>query len=217
MVTAALRAALPADAKLVATDLNEKMLDFAKKKLGPDARVEWSVADASALPFDGKMFDAVVCQFGFMFVPDKAAALKEAQRVLRPGGRLLFNVWDGLEANGLTKVAHETIVAFSAPDPIHFFETPFGFYDVGLIRAILGEAGFNEVKITPVEFDCVSPSAADAATGLVQGTPVVVAMKERDPAQIPTLTALVADALAAKYGAQPCRDKMRALVCEAVR
>ena len=52
-----------------------------------------------ALPFADAAFDAVVCQFGVMFFPDKAAAFAEARRVLRPGGTLLFNVWDRLEDN----------------------------------------------------------------------------------------------------------------------
>ncbi len=51
------------------------------------------------LPFPDGAFDAVVCQFGVMFFPDKARALSEAHRVLRPGGVLIFNVWDRIEEN----------------------------------------------------------------------------------------------------------------------
>src|SRR6478752_5641590 len=61
--------------------------------------VEWRPADAMQLPFEGGEFDAVVCQFGVMFFPDKAKAFSEARRVLRPGGVLLFNVWDRIEEN----------------------------------------------------------------------------------------------------------------------
>jgi SAM-dependent methyltransferase len=51
------------------------------------------------LPFAHGMFDAVLCQFGVMFFPDKSRALVEAFRVLKPGGRFLFSVWDRIEAN----------------------------------------------------------------------------------------------------------------------
>src|SRR5262249_46580178 len=87
-VTRRLLEVLAPDAVLVATDLNEPMLDVAKQHI-TDARVQWQAADAQALPFGDAGFDAVVCQFGLMFVPDKIAALREMHRVLRPGGTLL--------------------------------------------------------------------------------------------------------------------------------
>jgi ubiquinone/menaquinone biosynthesis C-methylase UbiE len=87
-----LDAALPARVAIVATDLNQAMLDEAATT-GVKRPVEWRKADAMSLPFDDRAFDAVVCQFGVMFFPDKGRAFAEARRVLRPGGTLLFNVW----------------------------------------------------------------------------------------------------------------------------
>ena len=49
------------------------------------------------LPFPDGTFDAVVCQFGVMFFPDKSKAYSEARRVLRHGGVFVFNVWDRIE------------------------------------------------------------------------------------------------------------------------
>jgi SAM-dependent methyltransferase len=170
-----------------------------------------------ALPFEEGSFDVVVCQFGMMFMPDKTTAMQEAFRVLKKGGTFLFNVWDSLAANEMSRVAHETILSFFPEDPVRFFETPFGFYDVPQMRGWLEDAGFRDIEVTPVDFHCASPSATDAATGLVQGTPVVVAVKERDPAQIPKLTEAVAAALARDCGDKPCRAPMRALVWQATR
>ena len=88
-------ARLEPDGTLVATDLNQAMLEYARAKFGPEAAVEWKQADATDLPFDDQSFDAVVCQFGLMFFPDKERALCETYRVLKPGGVFLFSVWDG--------------------------------------------------------------------------------------------------------------------------
>jgi len=69
----------------VASDLNQPMLDQATA-VGTTRPVEWRQADAMRLPFDDGAFDAVVCQFGVMFFPDKAKAFAEARRVLRSSG-----------------------------------------------------------------------------------------------------------------------------------
>ena len=94
VLTRALDAALPARTRIVATDLNQAMLDQAIAVGGTRASVEWRQADAMALPFADGEFDLVVCQFGVMFFPGKGEAFAEARRVLAPGGTLLFNCWD---------------------------------------------------------------------------------------------------------------------------
>src|SRR6187200_1125987 len=87
IVTRHLRERLSPDSELIATDLSEPMLVMAQRKFDANAAIKWQQADAMALPFPDESFDAVVCQFGLMFVPDKAAAVAEAFRVLRPGGQ----------------------------------------------------------------------------------------------------------------------------------
>src|SRR6266851_4775897 len=98
IVTRQLATHLPPDVEIVATDLNQPMLDYAAAQPGLQ-RVKWQQADALALPFPDASFDAVVCQFGVMFFPDRTKAYREARRVLRPGGHLVFNVWDRIEAS----------------------------------------------------------------------------------------------------------------------
>jgi ubiquinone/menaquinone biosynthesis C-methylase UbiE len=101
IVTRELRNRLPATAKLVATDLNEPMFQHAARKFAEGETVEWRQADACSLPFGDGIFDAILCQFGIMFVRDKGLAAREARRVLKPGGPFLFNVWDAIEHNEL--------------------------------------------------------------------------------------------------------------------
>jgi ubiquinone/menaquinone biosynthesis C-methylase UbiE len=98
VVTRRLASALPGHVSIVASDLNQAMLDHAAA-LGTARAVEWRQADALSLPFEDHDFDAVVCQFGAMFFPDRAQAFSEALRVVRPGGVFVFNVWDRIETN----------------------------------------------------------------------------------------------------------------------
>jgi ubiquinone/menaquinone biosynthesis C-methylase UbiE len=86
IVTRKLRDALPAEAQLTATDLNPPMLDLAREKFRSGEPVSFQPADATALPFADASFDTIVCQFGLMFFPDKAASFSEARRALAPGG-----------------------------------------------------------------------------------------------------------------------------------
>jgi ubiquinone/menaquinone biosynthesis C-methylase UbiE len=90
--------------RIVATDLSASMVEYARSKQDYSEHVEWKQADAMQLPFPSSRFDAVVCQFGWMFMPDKGVAALEARRVLRPGGMFLFNVWDGLAQNDLERI-----------------------------------------------------------------------------------------------------------------
>ena len=212
IVTRALRERLPATTRLVATDLNEPMIAYAQEKLRGMDGIEWRQADAAALPFPAASFDAVVCQFGIMFVPDKALAMSEARRVLRPGGTFAFNVWDRIEENDLGRVAHETIASFFPKDPPQFYNVPFGFNDQEQLRSMLRQAGFADVHLEPVAFESKCPSAREVAMGLVRGNPVVTDIQGRGGVGVDTVIDAVTEALKKRLGGDPPRARMRAVV-----
>ena len=97
IVTQKLRERVDSNFRLVATDLSDAMLAYARSKV--KGKIDWRVADAAALPFKDETFGAVVCALGVMFVPDKPKLFSEMRRVLVEGGMLLFNCWDRLEFN----------------------------------------------------------------------------------------------------------------------
>ncbi|HQR17818.1 MAG TPA: methyltransferase domain-containing protein [Gemmatimonadales bacterium] len=212
IVTARLRKALPPDATLVATDLNEPMIAFAKTARSLGGTVEWQTADAQSLPFPDASFDAVVCQFGLMFVPDKALALREAHRVLKPGGVLAFSVWQDLDANPVGRIAHTVISGFFPTDPPTFYLVPFGMDDEPLLRRLVTEAGFQVTTLDRVKLEARSPSATEAARGLVLGNPVYGAIEARGTAKPDVIMAAVAAALAEAGGSAPLRLPMGAIV-----
>lgn len=215
IVTRALAAALPPGATLAATDLNEAMIGVAKPFVGPDPRVRFRQADACALPFADASFDAIACQFGLMFFPDKLRAMREARRVLArtPTARYVFNVWDALAANPIPRVVHETVGALFPSNPPQFFAaTPWGYHDRAEIERVARAAGFTGVAAEAVEFPSAAPTADAAARALVEGTPLLAALQERGVTDPEPIRAAAAQALAARFGDLPCTSTMRALV-----
>lgn len=215
ILTRVLRNNLASTVKLTATDLNEPMFQHAAAKFSKEEAVQWRQADASSLPFADRMFDAVVCQFGIMFVPDKPLAVGEAYRVLNPHGVFLFNVWDAMEHNELAQLTHQTISSYFDKDPPAFYEVPFGYHDKEEIKRVLKEARFQEIKTEVVAKVGEATRSEDAAIGLVQGNPVAVAIAERDPSLVPVITKAAAHAITNRFGERDIRVPMRAIVVQA--
>ena len=149
VVTRRLRAALPESATLVATDLNEAMVSYARAAV-PAPGIEWQTADAQALPFADASFDAVVCQFGIMFLPDTALGFAEAHRVLVPGGAMYANAWLALDSNPVHASIDEAVAALFPDDPPRFLDVPYGYHDRARILSDAAAGGFADVQLEEV-------------------------------------------------------------------
>lgn len=177
VVTDALARALP-DSSIVATDLNQAMLDVAGIRV-TSPNVSFRPADAVELPFDTASFDLVVCQFGVMFYPDKVRGGFEARRVLRDGGHYLFAVWDRIDRNGLNQLANESLRGQFPDNPPRFMERgPFSYYEPEWIERDLRAAGFDKIELETVKLTSRSPSAEEGVRGLVYGSPMGVELAE---------------------------------------
>lgn len=166
-------------ARLIASDLSLPMMVYAKERIGSSERVEWRQADATSLPFPDAAFDAVICQFGVMFFPDKLTAMKEVRRVLRPGRSFLFNVWGSLEDNVLPRIAYQAVRERVSDSPPEFMNIPFGYYQPEIIRAVLHQAGFRDVEISNVETKGNGFYARDFTTGILKGSPLESKLQDR--------------------------------------
>ena len=214
-VTVELLRQLPTDVTMTATDLNQGMLDVAAAKIS-DRRLHMRSCDALDLPFQDSSFDAVVCQFGVMFFPDKLTAYRQAHRVLRNDGSYFLSVWDTLETSPFFAVVTDAVAAAFPADPPGFFRrTPYGYNNVAAITAMLGEAGFADVKSDKVTFPSRAPSAAHVAMALCQGTPLRSEIEQRAPDGLLEITRVAERAVEKAFGKGPVETTMRAILFEA--
>ena len=210
VVTRALDSVLTESVSIVATDLNQAMLDHASA-LGTKRAVEWRQADALQLPFPDGMFDAVVCQFGVMFFPDKSKAFSEARRVLRAGGILLFNVWDRITENEFADTVTTALESPFPADPPRFLaRTPHGYHDHRTIERDIASGGFTaSPRIDTVAARSRASSPRIPAIAYCKGTPLRNEIEARD-GSLGDATDVAATAIAKRFGPNIVDGKIQA-------
>jgi len=216
VVTRALAATLPASSEIVATDLNQAMLDHAQT-IGTRRPVVWRQADAMKLPFADAEFDAVVCQFGVMFFPDKAKAFTEARRVLKPGGVHVFSVWDRIEDSEFADTITESLATVFPNDPPRFLaRTPHGYHDKASIARDLAQGGFRaSPEITTVAARSRAESPKIPAIAYCQGTPLRNEIEARNASLLAEATNEAEKAIARRFGTGAVDGKIQAHVVSA--
>lgn len=213
VVTRTLTSVLPENVSIVASDLNQAMLDQAVA-VGTTRPVEWRQADAMRLPFEDEAFDAVVCQFGVMFFPEKAMAFSEARRVLRSGGILVFNVWDRIDQNEFAETVTTALESLFPADPPRFLaRVPYGYYDRPTIERDLADGGFTaSPQFTTVSERSRASSPEIPAIAYCQGTPLRNEIQARDATRLAEATARAGDAIARRFGGGAVDGKIQAHV-----
>jgi SAM-dependent methyltransferase len=213
VATRAMARALPARVGMVATDLNQSMLDRAAAT-GTPRPVQWEQADGARLPFDDASFDVVACQFGLMFFSDKIRAFSEARRVLRRGGALAFNVWDRIEENEFAHTVTAALAGHFPEDPPRFMaRTPHGYFDREAIFGDLASAGFSaEPRFETLAARSRARTARVPAIAYCQGTPLRNEIEARAGAGLAEATEACAAAIASRFGHGPVDGRIQAHV-----
>ncbi|MDH4091558.1 MAG: methyltransferase domain-containing protein [Cyclobacteriaceae bacterium] len=213
VLTRALATKLPPEVAIVATDLNQTMIDQAIA-IGTTRFVEWKQADVMQLPFEDSTYDAVVCQFGAMFFPEKSKAFSEVHRVLKPGGVFIFNVWDRIEENEFADTITTALEAVFPLDPPRFLvRTPHGYHDCNLINKDLANAGFtSKPEIETVEARSKATSNQIPAIAYCQGTPFKNEIESRDAAKMREAIDAAAAAIGRRFGLKNVDGKIQAHV-----
>jgi SAM-dependent methyltransferase len=167
-----------------------------------------------ALPFADGAFDAVVCQFGVMFFPEKGRAYAEVHRVLRAGGLFVFNVWDCIQENEFADTVTTALEALFPEDPPRFLaRIPHGYHDYETITRDLAAGGFTpSPAMTTVAARSRAASCERPAVAYCQGTPLRNEIEARDALRLAEATTLAAEAIAHRFGRETVDGKIQAHV-----
>jgi ubiquinone/menaquinone biosynthesis C-methylase UbiE len=140
---------------LICSDGSEAMLELARRRAAEQGigNVEFRRLQLEWIDLPTAAVDAVLCRWGVMLCLDPAAALMECRRVLRPGGRAAFAVWDLPESNPWTAIVTSTLIEMELTEPPASADGAPGMFALsapGRIEQLLEEAGFVEVLVEPV-------------------------------------------------------------------
>jgi ubiquinone/menaquinone biosynthesis C-methylase UbiE len=157
------------EGRVVGLDVNKNMLEMARR-LAPD--IEWHEGNAMELPFSAQEFDAVVCQQGLQFFPDKPQALCEMHKVLKPGGRLALALWCSIETSPGHHALAQGIARHVSQDVASLMGNAFSLGEAEAISTLLEVAGFREKHIRQEERMAKFPSPNNFATSVVKASAI---------------------------------------------
>ena len=141
--------ALGKSGHITGVDVNEAVIEKAREICPPNIMpIEWKQGDVEALPFSDAKFDVVLCQQGLQYFPDKSRALTEINRVLIPGGRILFSVWRSLEYFPFYSALHKALEQYVSEEAASMLGSAFTLGDPEHLRRLLDSAGFKKIDVS---------------------------------------------------------------------
>lgn len=148
--------------RVLVTDFAPQMVAAARRR-GAELGVtnaEFRELDAERMALEASSVDAVVCRWGYMLMPDPAAAFAETYRVLRPGGRLAFSVFGAAERNPWAALVGRILVGEGhIPPPAPGAPGIFALSDPQRVRALVADAGFAPPEVAEMALTWPFPSA----------------------------------------------------------
>jgi ubiquinone/menaquinone biosynthesis C-methylase UbiE len=159
--------------RVVASDISEPMLALAAARQGLAGRapIEFLPCPASAIAARDDSFDAVLCQHGLQFFPDRAMAVREMHRVALPGGVLVLSIWAAERPLGLFGAMSETLQELGVAEPFPQAFDPGSYrMHIAELKELLQTSGCRDVQVHTTELEARWESAETAASTLL-GTP----------------------------------------------
>ncbi len=135
--------------RVAALDFNEGMLRVAERCARDEGitGIGWYKSDVRAMPFPDRVFDTVICQQGLQFFPDPAAALREMERVLSPGGRFALSVWGRFEKCLHVPVICDAFSRWFGEESTAMFKVACSLSDHAVLHDLVEGAGFQDIRI----------------------------------------------------------------------
>lgn len=168
-------------------DISAPMIAVARERAEQErlAAARFTAADAQRHAFEPASVDAIVSRFGVMFFPDPVAAFENLWRAARPGGQLRLVVWRGAADNPFMTTAERAAAPLLPALPPRDPDGPgqFAFGDPARVRAILEQAGWEEIALDPLDVPCALPEPA-LLTYLSRLGPVGMALDQVDDARV---------------------------------
>jgi ubiquinone/menaquinone biosynthesis C-methylase UbiE len=159
-------------------DVNTEMVAVAlASQAGFGREIGWFQGSAEALPFSGASFDAALCQFGLMFVPDRQAAVAEMYRVLVPGGHVGISVFGPIENNPATFALAQALDRRAGPGASLTKRSEHVLADVTALRTLAGDAGFQQIAIVTQTRIIRLGSAPDYVRIQMSATPLAAQLR----------------------------------------
>ncbi len=159
---------------VLATDISASMLEAAAqaaRDAGLD-NVMTHVADASTLDLASDSFDAAICRFGLMFMPDLAAALAHVHRTLKSGARFAALVWSAEDKNPYIGLQLKLVREMGRmPSPPPSLARTVSLSAPDQLDQALRSAGFADVDVSPIDTPRNFESVEDAITAMRQTSP----------------------------------------------
>jgi ubiquinone/menaquinone biosynthesis C-methylase UbiE len=212
VLTQAMGLAMARDVSIIATDPDPDTVAYAAAKPGM-GRVRWQTADPESLPFPDGTFGVVANHFGVAGLGCRVQAFREARRVMKPGGALVFSVPGHIRHNPVARCVQDAIDALFAGDTPRFLsQVLHGYADTETIDDELTAAGFTEAVYAAVELPFAAASAHEVAIGYCLGTPLRTEIEARMPGDSERVIGAVATAVETCFGGGPVVTGMRALM-----
>lgn len=209
VLTQAISSAMSAGLTIIATDPSAELVSFGSAKPGM-ARVTWQQADPAALPFADARFGIVACHFGIAMTTRRVQNFIEARRVMKQGGRFVFNVPAHLRHNPVAQSMQAAMESLFPADPPGFIgHVLHGYADTQLIDDDLTEAGFTDAIYAVADFPFVAASARDVAIGYCLGTQLRDEIEARAPCGVQRVVEGVTAALESRFGTGLIETTMR--------
>lgn len=159
-------------------DLNEAMLHFARLRCADSpAPTTFIEGSAQSLELPGESIDRIVCQQGYQFFPEKAAATAEMFRVLRPGGQVLVSCWCPVDECDLMAKVCEALEFIEEPGLAQMMQIPFNFMPASELTSLFGYAGFSEIQVRRAEKSLKLPGGVAQGLEIAFGSPISPSLK----------------------------------------